>query len=155
MWQKQLWPDSPGCFKLTEKLASNKYPNSMKRTSRLLMLQLAALVALFSFGVRAYAEPPRDEVAHAYWLLKSADRDYAGHRAEALHAVEAVGRDLGLDLKGELPRGERQWKSDAQLREAGRLLRDARDKLEDRDRRRAADRLDHAIREIDTALNVR
>lgn len=127
----------------------------MKRTSRLLYLKIAAAVALLSFGVSAHAEPPRDELAHAYYLLKTANADYKGHRANALHAVENAGKDLGMELKGGLPEKERQWKSDAQLEEASRLLRDVRDKMEDHDRQRVADRVERAIQEIDKALKNR
>jgi len=41
------------------------------------------------------------------------------------------------------------------MNEARRLLREARGKLEDRDRERAADKVDHAIKELDAALKVR
>jgi hypothetical protein len=127
----------------------------MKRTSRLLYLQLAAVVAMFSFGLRAYAETPRDELVHAYWLVKTANKDYGGHRATALHAIENAGHNLGLELKGGLPEKERQWKSDAQLEEAVRLLRDSRDKLEASDRQKTADHVEHAIQELDKALKSR
>ena len=127
----------------------------MKRTKRILCLQIAAVAAILSFGLQAHAEPPRDELAHAYYLLKTANADYHGHRANALHAVENAGKDLGMELKGGIPEKERQWKSDAQLQEALRLLRDARDKMEDHDRKRVADRLEHAIKEVDAALNTR
>ena len=125
----------------------------MKSKARLYCPQIMAILLALSFGLRAYAESPREELAHAFYLLKTANADYAGHRGVAMHAVEAAGRDLGLDLKGNLPSAERQWKSDDQLREARRLLADSRDKLEQRDRNRVADRVDTAIREIDAALS--
>lgn len=127
----------------------------MKLTKRLLCLQIAAVAAVLSFGVRAYAEPPREELVHAYFLLKTADADYHGHRANALHAVENAGKELGLELKGGIPERERQWKSDAQMQEAARLLRDARDTMESHDRQKVADRLERAIKEVDAALRVR
>lgn len=108
----------------------------------------------FSFGIRAQAESARDELIHAYHLLKRADGDYAGHRVEAMHQVEAAGKDIGLALDGDAPGGEQQWKSDRKLREARRLLHDARNRLEDRDRDRAAAHVDGAIHEIDMALKV-
>ena len=125
----------------------------MKRTSRL--LKIAAVVALCSFGLSAFAEPPRDELAHAYALVKTANKDYAGHRKEALHWIEEAGKNLGVELKGGVPEKERQWKSDAQLQEAQRLLRDARDKMEDRDRQHVAKQLERAMNELDKALNAR
>jgi hypothetical protein len=126
----------------------------MKLTSRL-YTQLAAIALILSFGFSASAEPPRDELVHAFHLLKKADHDYDGHRVKAMEAVEAAGRELGLELGGDLPDRERQWKSDDQLIEARRLLREARDKLEDRDRDRVAAHVERAIKEIDTALNVK
>ena len=51
-----------------------------------------------TFGIRAYAEPPRDELAHAYVLLKLAKSDYKGIAAAALHGeLEAAGHELGLE----------------------------------------------------------
>jgi hypothetical protein len=126
----------------------------MKITSRF-YLQLAAIAVILSFGISAYAEPPRDELVHAYHLLKKADHDYDGHRVKAMAEVEAAGKDLGLELGGDLPDKERQWKSDDQLIEARRLLRDARDKLEARDRDRVAAHVEKAIKEINDALSVK
>jgi hypothetical protein len=127
----------------------------MKKSIRLVSLQIAAIALVFSFGLKAYAEPPRDELVHAYHLLKKADHDYAGHRVKAMDAIQAAARDLGLEVGGDLPEKERQWKSDDQLIEARRLLRDAKEKLEARDRDRVADHVDTAIKEIDAALNAK
>ncbi len=118
----------------------------MTRTSRL-YLQLAAIALILSFGITAYAEPPRDELVHAFHLLKKADHDYDGHRVKAMEAVQSAGKDLGLELGGNLPDKERQWKSDDQLIAARRLLRDARD--------RVADRVQKAISEINAALGTK
>jgi hypothetical protein len=114
-----------------------------------------AIVLALSFGVRAYAETPREELAHAYILLKLANADYAGHRVKAMKELETAGKDLGLSLEGRGSEHERQLKSDEQVAEARRLLREARDKLEARDRDRAAAHLEKAIAEIDAALKVR
>lgn len=122
------------------------------RKNRSLILKIAAFAVALSFGIHAYAEPPRDEVAHAYVLLKLAKHDYAGHRAKALHELEVAGKSLGLDLHGEGSEHERQMKSDELVSQAGQMAREARDKLEARDRTRVADHLDAAIREIDEAL---
>jgi len=46
----------------------------MKLTSRL--LQLVAVTVGVSFAARVYAEPPRQEVVHAYVLLKHANHNY-------------------------------------------------------------------------------
>jgi hypothetical protein len=129
----------------------------MKTKYRLLIVSF--LVAAFSagFGLKASAAPetPREELVHAFHLLQKADKDYAGHRGKAMGEVETAGKALGLELKGDLPDRERQWKSDEQLIEAQRLLRDARDKLEAKDRDRVAAHVDVAVKEIDAALKVK
>ncbi|MGD0615355.1 MAG: hypothetical protein ABSA69_07955 [Verrucomicrobiota bacterium] len=127
----------------------------MKSSSRSRYLQIVAIVLAFSFGARAYAETPREELAHAYVLLKLANADYGGHRVKAMKQLEAAGKDLGLSLEGRGSEHERQLKSDEQVTEARRILREARDKLEERDRDRVAAHLEKAIVEIDTALKVR
>jgi len=127
----------------------------MRHTPRSLYLQISAVVLALSFGTIAHAETPREEIAHAYILLAHADADYAGHRGNAMKVLSAVGKDLGLHLEGDAATSERQWKSDRKLMEARRILLDAREKLEEKDRARAATRLDKAIREIDTALKVK
>lgn len=118
-------------------------------------LQLAAMVLVLSFGARAYAETPREEVAHAYVLLRLAKHDYAGHRAVALQELQIAGRELGLDLEGHGSEHERQLKSDELVAASGRVLREAREKLEARDRERVAAHVDRAIHEIDEALKVK
>lgn len=127
----------------------------MQLSSRSRYIQIVAIVLALSFGVRAYAETPREELAHAYILLKLANADYAGHRVKAMKELETAGKDLGLSLEGRGSEHERQLKSDEQVAEARRLLREARDKLEARDRDRAAAHLEKAIAEIDAALKVR
>jgi hypothetical protein len=116
---------------------------------------MAAIALGLALGVRAYAETPREELAHAYVLLKIANADYNGHRAVAMNELKAAGKELGLSLEGRGSDHERQLRSDEQLVEARRILRDARDKLEAKDRDRVATRVEKAISEIDTALKVR
>jgi hypothetical protein len=106
-------------------------------------------------GTAARAETPREELAHAFVLLKLANHDYAGHRSEAMKEVQTAGDMLGLDLKGKGSEHERQLKSDELIAESSRLLRDAREKLEARDRDRVAAHVEHAIREVDMALKVK
>ena len=118
-------------------------------------LKIAAIILAGAFALNSHAEPPRDEVAHAYRLLKTADHDYAGHKAIALAEVQAAAHDLHLELGGALEERERQWKSDAQLIEARRLLSEARNKLERQDRELVAVHLDKALSEINAALKVK
>jgi hypothetical protein len=127
----------------------------MKSKSRLLCLQIAVVALGLSFGARAYAETPREELVHAYALLKMADHDYAGHRNAAIKEIEVAAGQLGLDLNGRHTEHEGQLKSDALIAESARILHDAREKLEARDRDRAAAHVDKAIEEIDAALKVK
>jgi len=127
----------------------------MKTPNRSFYTLVLAIVLALAFGVRAYAEPPREELAHAYYHLKYADHDYDGHRVLALREVETAGHELGINLAGDGPGEERQWKSDRKLEEARRLLRHAREKLEARDRDRVAGNVERAIKEIDIALKTK
>jgi hypothetical protein len=125
------------------------------KTHRLLSLKIAVCALVLSFGIRVYAEPPRDELAHAYVLLKLAKSDYKGHRAAAIDELETAAYELGLDIKGHGSTAENQMKSDALMAESSRMLHDARDKLEARDRQHIAGHLDKAIHELDVALQVK
>ncbi|HWY77827.1 MAG TPA: hypothetical protein VN281_19575 [Verrucomicrobiae bacterium] len=128
----------------------------MKPTSLLLYVRITAIALALSIGARAYAaETPREELVHSYRLLERADHDYDGHRIAAMKEIEAAGKELGIELRGDLPDRERQWKSDRHLAEARTLLRHARQKLEARDRDRVADRVDKAIKEINVALKIK
>jgi hypothetical protein len=126
----------------------------MKSTSRSFCLQVLAIGAALCFAWSAHAATPRENVVHAFRLLKQANHDYDGHRIKAMAELEAAGHDMSLELGGDLPEAERQWKSDAQLQEARHLVREARDKMEREDRERVAAHLDKAIKEIDAALKV-
>jgi hypothetical protein len=125
------------------------------KTHRSLYLKVAAFALALSFGVSAYAETPREELAHSYVLLKLAKNDYGGHKAAALQELEATGHDLGLDLHGRGSKVERQLKSDELVAESSRLLHEASAKLEARDRQLAAAHLDKAAHELDEALRVK
>jgi hypothetical protein len=125
------------------------------KLSRLSKLIPAAVLALGLWaGADAHAQTAREDLVHSYVLLKLANRDHGGHRAAAIREVEAAGKELGLTLEGHGSDREQQWKSDDQLREARRVLRVARDRLEAKDRDRVAAHLDRAIGELDAALRV-
>jgi hypothetical protein len=123
------------------------------RIHRTLYVLMAAM--LFAFGNHAYAASPRDDIVQAYILLKLSNSNYAGHRAAAIKELETVGHELGLDLKGKGTEHQHQMQSDAQMAEAGRILREARYKLDAHDREHAADHVDRALHEIDEALRAR
>jgi hypothetical protein len=123
----------------------------MKLSFRLLRL-VVATVAL-SFAGRLYAQAPRQELAHAYALLKHANHNYEGHRAKALEHIEAAGKALNMKLQGDASEHERQWQSDQMLTEARHLLVHARGAFEAHDREIAAAHVDKAIEEIDRAIS--
>lgn len=127
----------------------------MKTPNRSFHTIILAIVLPLAFGVGVHAEPPREELAHAYYHLKFADHDYKGHRVLAMREVEIAGKELGINLGGDGQGEERQWKSDRKLDEARRLLRHAREKLEARDRDRVAAHVETAVKEIDVALKVK
>ena len=127
----------------------------MKTASKSFYLQIAIILLALSFGLQAYAETPRESLVHAYRLLKKADHDYDGHRVKAMEHLEVAGKELGLELKGDLNDKEHQWKSDAQLAEARKILRTAAKKLERADRDRVATHVDEAIKEINIALKIK
>ena len=128
--------------------------NSMKVT-RSFYGKIAGILLALSLGISAYADTPREEMAHAYRLLRDAKADYHGHRGKALEHLRVAGEALDLDLQGDAPKGERQYKSDESLAEARRLLEDVHAKLEARDKDKAAARVDKAIAEINKALRDR
>jgi len=118
--------------------------------TRLLSVLVAGLTLLF--GAQAYAQSARQDIVHAYTLLKLSNHDYGGHRVAAIKALEAAGHELGLDMKGKGTAGEMQMQSDGQMAEASRILHGARDRLTAADREHAAKHVDKAIEEIDLAL---
>jgi hypothetical protein len=118
-------------------------------------IRLGAVLLAMTFGISAYAETPREELVHAYRLMKGADHDYGGHRDAAMKEVRAAGEKLGLVLEGEGVKEESQWKSDKRMAEARRLLKEARGKLEEKDRDHAAAEVDAAVKEINMALKAK
>lgn len=61
----------------------------------------------------------------AYGLLSSADHDYKGHRARAMHQIEEAAKALGSKLGGQGKGGEQQGTSDSQVKNAQSLLQQA------------------------------
>lgn len=119
-------------------------------------LQIGAIALAMTFGFSVYAETPREELVHAYRLLQRAEHDYDGHKGKAMTEIQAASHELGMDVGGaDLPGSEAQWKSDAQLKAARKLLREASNKMERADRDRIAGHLDTAITQLDQALKVK
>jgi ABC-type sugar transport system substrate-binding protein len=91
----------------------------------------------------------------AYHILATGDHDYKGHRAKAMHSVEAAGKLLGVDLVGDLKDHSPQALSDARLREAQDLIGRVLNSAEVRGQKRVVKHLNAAVSQINSALRVR
>ncbi len=91
----------------------------------------------------------------AYHTLATADHDYSGHRIKAMHAVEAAGKLLGLNLKGDLKDHEPQTLSDAKLRAAKNQISSVLNAAEVKDQKPIVKHLAKAISELNTALALK
>jgi len=91
----------------------------------------------------------------AYHILATGDHDYKGHRAKAMHAVEAAAKLLGVDLKGDYKEHEVQPLSDDKLREAKDLLAKVQLNADVKGQPHVSKHLDRAIEEINAGLETR
>jgi hypothetical protein len=98
----------------------------------------------------AWEEAKRHKLRTAYWLLEHADREYDGHRKEAMKEVKKAGDVIGMDLHGEGYEGEPKWEADKRLREARKLLKEVRLETGGGEEHR---HLRLAVHEIDVALH--
>jgi len=96
-----------------------------------------------------------DVLRRAYRILATGDHDYKGHRARAMHAVEAAGKLLDMDLAGDLKDRTPQPLSDDKLREAQGLITEVLGAAEVKDQKRITRHLKEAVNQINTALSVR
>jgi hypothetical protein len=96
-----------------------------------------------------------DVLRRAYRILATGDHDYKGHRVRAMHAVEAAGKLLDMDLAGDLKDRTPQPLSDDKLREAQGLITEVLGAAEVKDQKRITKHLHEAVNQINTALSVR
>ncbi len=155
--------------------------NDMKTPSFSHSLTVAAIAAALTCGVAARATTipiaPRlnpagasqgslqavafrdsaeaDMLRQAYRTLATGDHDYDGHRVRAMHAVEAAGKLLGLDLAGDLKDRTPQALSDDKLREAQGLITQVLGSSEVKGQKRVVRHLNLAISQLNTALKIR
>ena len=104
-----------------------------------------------AFRDRAEAQMLRD----AYRILATGDHDYDGHRVRAMHAVEAAGKLLGMDLDGDLKDRTPQALSDDKMREAEGLINKVLGDAEVKDQKRIVKHLGEAVKQIHTALKIK
>lgn len=108
-----------------------------------------------TFEAIAFSDSAEAQMLHqAYKILATGDHDYKGHRAKAMHAVEAAAKILNMDLSGDRKNKTPQILSDDKLREAQGLIRSVRNSAEVKDQERVTRHLDEAIAQIDIALGI-
>jgi hypothetical protein len=91
----------------------------------------------------------------AYRILATGDHDYKGHRVKAMHAVEAAAKLLGVSLRGDGERHEKQVLSDERLREAQGLITQVLGAAEVKNEVRVTRHLDMALKHLNLALAIR
>lgn len=107
------------------------------------------------FETIAFSDSAEAGMLHrAYHILATGDHDYHGHRARAMHHVEAAAKLLGLDLSGDLKNREYQALSDAKLREASGLISQVLASAAVKDQKRVTKHLTGAVNEINLALST-
>jgi hypothetical protein len=89
---------------------------------------------------------------NAYTLLSTANHDYDGHRVKAMKSVRAAAMQLRVSLQGEMHGNEQQATSDAQLRQAQKMLQQVRSAAAERKQRRLVKHLDTALEHLSAAL---
>lgn len=95
-----------------------------------------------------------DVLQRTYDILSHAGPGYHGHRLRALKRVRLAGALLGLEFDGERTGTENPEESDASLRVAAGLLTQLRNGLPADAEPKMQDHLDHALAQINAALNV-
>jgi hypothetical protein len=96
----------------------------------------------------------RRELRHVYWELEHADRDYNGHRHEAMDQIHKAAEIMGMDLHGD---GYGEAHGAEPMRWSDHKLREARDKLADLVANTSGhehEHLDRAVHELDHALEA-
>jgi hypothetical protein len=112
---------------------------------------VACSVLLFGMNLLAGPAASGDLLRQAYRTLEQADHDYKGHRVAAMKHIEAAGKALGVNVRGDGRGHEKQGVSDAQLAAAQGLLEQARAGLTGKPLRQ----VNKAINELSTALKIK
>jgi hypothetical protein len=117
------------------------------------LAQVMVVCVALSFSMKVSAQPAGagSLLQQAYAALERADHDYKGHRIEAMKHVEAAGKLLGLNLRGDGKGHEKQGVSDEQLRIAQGLLEQARSGLTGKPLKR----VNRAIAQLNIALSIK
>ena|ERR1035441_1283702 len=115
--------------------------------------QAAVVCLALTFSMKLSARPAAsgDLLQQAYTALEQADHDYKGHRKDAMKQIEAAGKLLGINLRGDGKAHEKQGVSDEQLRTAQGLLEEARSGLTGRPLKH----VNHALKQLRIALSIK
>jgi hypothetical protein len=145
------------CAKLVALTAVLSYGVNLHATTTFISQPLTAPVAgPNEFTPMAFSDSAEAGMLHrAYHILATGDHDYKGHRAKAMHAVEAAAKLLGLDISGDYKDHEVQVLSDDKLREAQSLIANVIASAAVKDQKRVVKHLSEAVNQINTALNIK
>jgi len=95
--------------------------------------------------------PPGELLREAYVRLEKADHDYKGHRKHAMEQIEGAAKLLGVKVRGDGRGHEKQGVSDEHLREAEKLLQQARGGLSGK----ALKHVNKALEHLSIALKIK
>jgi hypothetical protein len=145
------------CAKLVALTAVLSYGVNLHATTILVTQPLTVPVAgPNEFSPMAFSNSTEAGMLHrAYHILATGDHDYKGHRAKAMHAVEAAAKLLGLDLRGDYKDHQVQVLSDDKLREAQGLIANVLASADVKDQKHVVKHLAEAVHQINIALDVR
>ncbi len=115
-----------------------------------------ATVSQNHFETVAFSDTAEAEMLRrSYWILDSANKDYAGHRVKAMKQIKTAAGLLGLDLNaGDDRARERQVWSDDRLRTADDLLSHVLNAAGVKDQPRISKHVSDAMNQIKRALSV-
>jgi hypothetical protein len=143
-------------FKVAALAAALTYGVGARATTVPAVLSSSPGIAQGGFQEVAFRDSAEaDMLRQAYRILATGDHDYKGHRAKAMHAVEAAGKLLDMDLAGDLKDRTPQPLSDDKLREAQTLISQVLGAAEVKDQKRIKRHLNEAVNQISTALATR
>lgn len=114
-------------------------------------LTFIAILCVTAFCAGKAFAAPGDLLIQAYANLEMADHDYHGHRADAMKQVEAAGKELKINVRGDGRGREKQGVSDEQLRAAKGSLEQARAGLKGKPLKH----VNAAIHQINVALKIK
>jgi hypothetical protein len=94
-------------------------------------------------------------LTQAYSTLATADHDYHGHRAKAMHAIKKAAKMMGQKLGGDGKGKEQQTLSDSQLKGVQGMLQKVKGSVSGGKQQRVVQHLNEAIHELTVALSVK